>query len=78
MSRTTVMLPLDLKRKTVALARSSGVSFGEFVRRALAAAAEGERQGRPRRDPLLEDHAVFRGRTPRDLSRNHDRYLYGE
>ena len=74
------MLPVDLKRTVVDLARAQGVSFGEFVRRALASAADSGRKGkqRPRPDPLLADNAVFRGKTPRDFSQRHDRYLYGE
>ena len=29
-------------------------------------------------DSFLTDKKVFRGRTPKDLAANHDRYLYGE
>ena len=29
-------------------------------------------------DAFLVDKKVFRGRTPKDLAANHDRYLYGE
>jgi hypothetical protein len=29
-------------------------------------------------DAFLADKKVFRGKTPRDLATNHDRYLYGE
>jgi hypothetical protein len=29
-------------------------------------------------DVFLADKRVFRGRTPKDLAANHDRYLYGE
>jgi hypothetical protein len=66
MQRTTVVLPVkDLAR---ARAHSAGISFGEFVRRAVERAAA--------RDPLLNDDAVFKGRVPKDLSARHDDYLY--
>jgi hypothetical protein len=29
-------------------------------------------------DAFLADKKVFRGRTPKDLSANHDDYLYGK
>jgi len=29
-------------------------------------------------DCFLADKKVFRGRTPKDLAANHDRYLYGK
>ena len=29
-------------------------------------------------DAFLADQKTFRGRTPKDLAANHDRYLYGE
>ena len=29
-------------------------------------------------DAFLEDKKTFRGKTPKDLAANHDRYLYGE
>src|SRR5689334_7829625 len=57
--------------------RAAGVSFSEFVRRAVEKAVTENRQ-RPGRDPLLNDHAIFNGGTPQDLSRRHDAYLYGE
>jgi len=33
--RTTLVLPADLKARAVAQARKQGISFGEFVRRAI-------------------------------------------
>jgi len=29
-------------------------------------------------DAFLADRKTFRGKTPKDLAANHDRYLYGE
>jgi hypothetical protein len=34
--------------------------------------------GRSKKDPFFADKTVWRGRTPRDLARNHDEYLYGK
>jgi hypothetical protein len=76
--RTTIVLPLKLKQEVTARARQSGISFGEFVRRALQRAVAGNGGPRRRADPLLDDHAVYRGKVPADLSDRHDYYLYGE
>ncbi|SPF36018.1 CopG domain protein DNA-binding domain protein [Candidatus Sulfopaludibacter sp. SbA4] len=78
MHRTTVMIPPELKRRASEQAKLQDVSLGEFMRRALEAAVK--QNGKPRAgdDPLLRDAAVFRGRTPRDLSTHHDAYLYGK
>jgi hypothetical protein len=79
MQRTTVVFPAPLKDLATARARSAGISFGEFVRRAVEKAAmETTRRQRGRRDTLLADRAVFNGRAPQDLSRRHDACLYGE
>jgi hypothetical protein len=76
--RTTIRLPARLKEIAVARARHQGLSFGEFVRRALERAASEPASGRKRkRDPLWEDHAVYDGPVPPDLSERHDDYLYG-
>ena len=77
--RTTIVLPSKLKQAVVGLARAQGISFGEFVRRALekALAHNGSRRNRTS-DPFWDDRAVFRGDVPPDLSKHHDRYLYGE
>jgi hypothetical protein len=79
MERTTVVLPPRLKDLAQARAHSAGISFGEFVRRAIERAiADGPRRRRSRRDPLLDDDAVFDGKVPKDLSIRHDDYLYGD
>jgi hypothetical protein len=60
-------------------ALAAGISFGEFLRRAVAkAVADSASRRRGRTDSLLDDTAVFNGRVPKDLSRRHDSYLYGE
>ena len=76
MKRTTIMLPADLRRRAFRRAKSQGVSFGVVVRESLDSAlpalewAVGD-------DPLFLDGAVWRGRSPRALARDHDRFLYG-
>ncbi|HEX4048060.1 MAG TPA: CopG family transcriptional regulator [Elusimicrobiota bacterium] len=73
--RTTIMLPPELKRRAAKRAKERGVSFGELVRESLAAVLTG---GPDAKDSLLADHAVYRGKTPRDLAAEHDRRLYDE
>ncbi len=69
------MVPPELKSKAVELARQQDISLGEFIRRALQAAIKRNGGGGKAHDPLLNDRALFRGKTPRDLSRHHDSYL---
>jgi hypothetical protein len=79
MLRTTVILPPRLKDAAHQQALAAGISFGEFLRRAVAkAVADSASRRRGRTDSLLDDTAVFNGRVPKDLSRRHDSYLYGE
>ena len=75
MRRTTIMLPADLRRRAFRRAKEQGVSFGVVVRASLDAALPAlEWAGGD--DPLFADGAVWRGRTPRTLGRDHDRFLY--
>jgi hypothetical protein len=77
--RTTVVLPPALKAAATDQARARGISFGEFLRRAVERALSEDVQ-KPSRggDPFLDDRAVFKGKTPRDLAQRHDHYLYGD
>lgn len=77
MKRTTVMLPVELKARAVRTARERGISFGELLRRALAAALEMPEAESAYTDSVFTDRAVFEGETPADLSSDHDGYLYG-
>jgi hypothetical protein len=76
MKRTTVMLSADLRRRAFRRAKEKGVSFGAVVRDSLDAAlpASDEVSGG---DSLFADGAVWGGRAPRALAREHDRFLYG-
>ncbi|HEX5856093.1 MAG TPA: hypothetical protein VFZ57_10780 [Thermoanaerobaculia bacterium] len=75
MRRTTVMLPADLRRRAFRRAKEQGVSFGVVVRESLDAALPAVERGGGG-DPLFADGAVWRGRVPRALAREHDRFLY--
>jgi hypothetical protein len=74
--RTTIMLPIDLKRRASVLAHRLGVSLGELVRQSLEAALRGN-AGDVLNDPFLQDRTVYRGPAPRNLSADHDEFLYG-
>ena len=76
MHRTTVMLPQDLKNQALQQARERGVSLGEIVRQSLIAHLQSLKETKGE-DPFLADSAIFEGEAPRDLSENHDVYLYG-
>jgi len=71
--RTQIYLPRRLHRALRAAARARGVSMAQLIREA-AARTLGEGAGLE--DPLAAlIGAVDEG--PRDLSREHDHYLYG-
>jgi hypothetical protein len=75
MKRTTVMLPADLRRRAFRRAKEQGVSFGVVVRDSLDAALPAL-EGIVGDDSLFADVVVWRGRVPRALARDHDRFLY--
>ena len=77
--RTTVVLPGPLKQRAVARAREQGISFGEFVRRAVEKMLSAPPRGTGRKktgDPFWDNLKVYRG-GPADVSIRHDDYLYG-
>lgn len=71
------MLPTELKARAERRARELGVSLGELVRDSLQSALESEGERRTE-DPLFRDEAVYRGRTPKNLSERSDEYLYDD
>ena len=78
MTRTTVMLPDQLKGRARQLARERGISLGQLIRESLEAALKDDGMSSSRRDPLFSDTGVYRGdEAPSDLSLRHDEYLYG-
>src|SRR5258708_20882200 len=77
--RTTVVLPADLKLLAVLRAREQGISFGEFVRRAVKGYLTTAVQGRPKSktsDPFLDNLKTFRDDGPTDWSTRVDELLY--
>ncbi len=78
MTRTTIMLPDDLKSGAVREARARGISMGELIRELLRETLERveARQSRSAGDPLFADSAVFAGDVAADTAVAHDDYLY--
>ncbi len=54
-----------------------GISFGELVRRALAALLD-EQGARETGDAFLAEGPVHDGAAPSDASVHHDEHLYGD
>lgn len=77
MKRTTIMLPVELRVRALQQAHRKKVSLGELIRESLWVCLRHPKGPTPQ-DPLFSDRAVFRRISPRDLAKNHDRYLYGE
>jgi len=77
--RTTVVLPPRLKQMAMEQARKSGISFGEFVRRAvqkevaMPPRANSQKTG----DPFWDNLVAYEDDGPKDLAARHDDYLYG-
>ncbi|RLB16898.1 MAG: hypothetical protein DRG63_04620 [Deltaproteobacteria bacterium] len=71
------MIPDDLRTKAIMRARSMGMSLGQLIRIALERVLEEPNTNGSEEDPLFDDFAVFEGEVPRDISENHDSYLYG-
>jgi hypothetical protein len=78
MHRTTVMLPADIKEKSLRQARKQGISFGRFVRAAIEARVRAAGVDEPGDDSLFGDDTVFSDAAPRRLAAEHDRFLYDE
>lgn len=77
MKRTTIMLPVELRARALQLAHRKKVSLGELIRESLWGCLRHPKEPMLQ-DPLFTDKAVFQKASPRDLAKNHDRYLYGE
>ena len=75
---TTIRLSRPLWDEAQALARELGISFAELVRAALQEEIARRRSAGKRDDPFFNDTRVYRGRLPKDYSRDHDRHLYGQ
>ena len=77
-------MPELLKAKAVAKARQQGISFGEFVRRAVQKQLAPSVRSHPLRskkktgDPFWDNLVTFVDDGPVDLSTRIDEFLYGE
>lgn len=71
MTRTALMLPEDLKIEAEDAARKQGISLGEMVRLSLR-----QNLARQTVDPFFSDSEFYGGNVPKDLTKNHDQYLY--
>ena len=76
MTRTTILLPLELKKKTELMAKLKGISMGEYIRFLLDQSLSNQPNSK-KNDSFFSDKVVFNGKAPKDLSKNHDDYLYG-
>jgi hypothetical protein len=82
MQRTTIILPARLKQRSLEKARADGISFAEFVRRAveLAVNEPPSRASQRKRRAAIEEMRAFRDDAPSggpaDLAINLDEYVY--
>jgi hypothetical protein len=72
------MIPDDLKIRAVKHASMMGISLGQFVRESLEKYLQPPNGDRSADDALFADDAVFDGKVPNDVAKNHDEYLYGD
>ncbi len=84
MTRTTIVLPEEIKSIAVKNAQAAGISFGEFVRRSLEMAIKkghDEHKSHSRgHDSLFAGMRKLKGTAKpgiRDGASHHDEYLYG-
>ena len=77
MKRTTIMLPQELLLRAQQQARISKLSMAELIRKSLEKTLN-EEQKKWKEDPFFADKAVWKGRAPKDLSTNIDKYLYDD
>jgi hypothetical protein len=68
------MLPPNLKNRAQLYASKKGISIGEMIRQAL----EEKLSQNQKTDPFFMDTSFFEGNIPKDLSFNHDEYLYDD
>ena len=77
MKQTSILLPLDLKRRAEDKARDLGISLGAFIRSSLEQSLK-TYTVKDTGDSLFSSTTTYNGKTPKDLSKNHDDYLYGD
>ncbi len=77
MIRTTILLPMDLKKKVESKAKERGISLGEFIRLSLQDSIY-SKKNQIEKDPFFSDTEFYKSYVPPDISLNHDDYLYGD
>ena len=77
MIRTTILLPMDLKKKVESKAKERGISLGEFIRLSLQDSIS-PKKNHIEKDPFFSDTEFYESNIPSDISLNHDDYLYGD
>jgi hypothetical protein len=68
------MLPADLKAKAARIAGKRGLSLGELIREALEKVCLSNLK--EMQDCFFSDTEVYTGKTPKNLAKHHDDYLY--
>jgi hypothetical protein len=76
MKRTTIMLPDELKKLAENEASRRGSSLGEVIRLALKELLQPARKNNSKKDPIFSDDLIYKGPVEKDISSNHDEYLY--
>lgn len=76
MTRTTIMLPEDLKARVSKIAHLKGMTLGQLIRESLNHVIE-DVGAKAESDPFWSDRSVFKDAGPADAAKNHDAYLYG-
>ncbi|CAN5489996.1 hypothetical protein BH20VER3_BH20VER3_07310 [soil metagenome] len=77
MHRTTILLPVALRREAENVARAQGMTLSELIRRRLKAVVAAKGDSRRARDPLFRPGHLVGGKGLGDVARRHDDYLYG-
>ena len=78
LKRKQVYLDAENDRRIEQLARATGLSEAEHIRRAVAAYVAGLPDARRARHPLLDMTGLCDAKSgPKDAAVHHDRYLYG-
>lgn len=79
LKRKPVYLDVESERRIRMLAKATGLSQAEHIRRAIADYVSEIREAEDDRHPLLEMIGICGSESgPRDSAVRHDKYLYGK
>ncbi len=76
MHRTTILLPESIRLKAIRYAQKQGISLGELIRTSLEMRMSSNGQIINATDIFMNDKRVYSEKIPKDLSKQHDNYLY--